>query len=47
MALIGNGTVPYVATAPTANVKGTQEMTGVVLPEGTHLEPTIGQIWPR
>lgn len=27
--------------------KLTANFTGALLPEGDHLEPTIGQIWPR
>lgn len=45
MATLGTANTPYVMTDPPSAVSG--EESSAVTIEGTHTEPTIGQIWPR
>jgi hypothetical protein len=45
MATFGNGTTPYKMESPPTSAKGI--ITSALIMEGTHMEPTIGQIWPR
>lgn len=51
MAVQGEGITPFkVETDPEEGTPisgATTILNGAVFPESTHLEPTIGQIWPR